>query len=1185
MDDRKSSINTITHFSQQQNPLNELVVSKTVKSSKKKRSSLERKSQIIEEPEEYIKSMLSTIIMNKIELSDMQLFAPSLLQLNVQENQVKRNTLILPPNTFYIPDSPGKETYHRTKSANLSGTDHEDAFSEIVKIKTAEDNDNILSPLWKKLKTSKSSNEPKSSKIHRKKQMNNPKPLDANKIIKKINDKGYNNERLNIISHKNKEILAPIAPEKLGEFNTLCLKVKNNLNAMKKSSKKLTLDDYKEFESPSEEEEEKKEDYNKVIETKEKVEKEESKEEKFRKLLRKETNLSDSFSDDIEIDDFCDIYIEPLSKGKILFDLLVFVLTLFLIAEVPFEIIFRQNSEHFHKSNKSIHWMSIFADFVFFSDLVIGFFTAYTDLNENLVTNNKKILIRYLTSWFLLDFICAIPIESYFEIRHFMNSKFKVQPNIEMFGFLNFLKIFKLTQNSAVIVFYYHILPTKIGGHLVIILTVIFYLLISHVLTSIFIIIGLNEESSWIYVNGFEPTNYIETYFAGLYFIFTIVFGVGYGDFKIVGKSERMFAILILIAGVLLNSWLISTLSEYGYDFDLKRINKDKVRDFKRKMAVLYDIKRTYGIKDEAFSKIERFLIYNFRQQIFSSKEIFESLTHSLKCELIEFMYKPIINGFVFFKTFKNRDFVVEVITHFHPAIYLKNERLINKGEYVEEMLFVKNGRLSVELPLSKNICDQIESFKEISYLKPKTSLKKLRKKTVEKFDIQYARLIEIRKNEHFGDIQMFLNKQNILSVRVSTKTAELYLLKKSDAIRISNSFPDIWKALITNSIYNMKCLKKLIRKVLKFFYQNNDKMLNELYIVHHVANNNSDDTDSSESSKEKKDVQNNVQTVASTSTYKDTNENLLSLNAEDTRIKGKKTKKGEPKKFALLRNLEKNDFDFERDNPTSSQEILTKLIKNDDLLHSERESIFSKYEDSKRTISFGHDINDSKRSLLGKSEESESNFQSVKLFDENNINEEFFQKQEEIKIMNYLERNQNDNLIITEPKAIPLKKISEPQKVEGFSLQSNRAESGRKKAGFNSMILKRRQSFQLDLKKKALPPISLRKKNLHNQEKGSIGRDSSFSLNGESGEDSEVGSQKGSVKRSLRHEKRCSMFCLPKCKNNNNQNSSGFNSNKVLSSIINNIEENSMNLNNPKFFYSNKFSNLINLNNQEKNK
>ena len=92
-----------------------------------------------------------------------------------------------------------------------------------------------------------------------------------------------------------------------------------------------------------------------------------------------------------------------------------------------------------------------------------------------------------------------------------------------------------------------------------------------------------------------------------------------------------------------------------------------------------------------------------------------------------------------------------------------------------------------------------------------------------------YVKLLDICKNEHYGDIMMFLNQRSPLSVRVSSKRVELFSLKKTDVIEISMLFPKIWKEIISNSIYNMNQVNILIKKTLFFFYHNNKYALEKM--------------------------------------------------------------------------------------------------------------------------------------------------------------------------------------------------------------------------------------------------------------------------------------------------------------------------------------------------------------------
>ena len=64
----------------------------------------------------------------------------------------------------------------------------------------------------------------------------------------------------------------------------------------------------------------------------------------------------------------------------------------------------------------------------------------------------------------------------------------------------------------------------------------------------------------------------------------------------------------------------------------------------------------------------------------------------------------------------------------------------------------------------------------------------------------------------------MFLNKRSPLSLRVRTKKAELFFLKKIDAIEISTSYPNIWKRVNKKSFHNLKQIKRIMKKIIKHF-------------------------------------------------------------------------------------------------------------------------------------------------------------------------------------------------------------------------------------------------------------------------------------------------------------------------------------------------------------------------------
>ena len=89
-------------------------------------------------------------------------------------------------------------------------------------------------------------------------------------------------------------------------------------------------------------------------------------------------------------------------------------------------------------------------------------------------------------------------------------------------------------------------------------------------------------------------------------------------------------------------------------------------------------------------------------------------------------------------------------------------------------------------------------------------------------------KIIELRNNEHFGDVLMILNEKSPVTIKVKSKKAELLFLQKTDATEISNSYPNIWKRIVIKSLYNLNKIKNIINKKVILYCQLNDMLINE---------------------------------------------------------------------------------------------------------------------------------------------------------------------------------------------------------------------------------------------------------------------------------------------------------------------------------------------------------------------
>ena len=594
-----------------------------------------------------------------------------------------------------------------------------------------------------------------------------------------------------------------------------------------------------------------------ILEQNENTENQESNalDERFQKKYRKIflcKNLYDSLDDEevIEEGKVYNCYLAPNSFVVYVLDTIILISSFIELYYLPIYISYHITAHNIYSTTiNTIIFDIIDALYVF--DLFSGFFRAYYNFEENLVKKPHYIFLHYLTGWFIFDLIEAIPFftvldHQMIKLRDKSFNPFGREENLFNFGlnnkyfsltFLKLIKIFKIFSNNSALTeikkyldnnqFFYE--WKGIFYSLLIILSTL------HFSTCFFIFIGKNEFQGWILFNNLQDKSFMDIYIASLYYQMTTLTTVGYGDISSTNDLEKFYGIFVLIVGTCAYSWILTNISNY-----IKK-NNEKFIDFEEKMKVLNEIKLEYpNLDQELYNRITRYLNYNKSEYKCNLKFILESLPSSLQNNLIIEIYKPIIKNFQFFKSFENSDFFVKIVTSLKPILTMKDDILIEEGEMIEDIIFIKNGVLTLEIIIDLNdpktsIESHLETtgmncFKNISNHKftvlmnlssfntmyrPEFGNKIFNENSNNKKEIK---IIDLRKNEHFGDILMILNEKSPLTVKVKSKKAELFFLEKTEAIEISNRYSNIWKRIVNRSLHNMKQIKNLIRKKVLFF-------------------------------------------------------------------------------------------------------------------------------------------------------------------------------------------------------------------------------------------------------------------------------------------------------------------------------------------------------------------------------
>ena len=565
--------------------------------------------------------------------------------------------------------------------------------------------------------------------------------------------------------------------------------------------------------------------------------------EKYRILTRK-GYVYDSFDDEEIIDEINYNYIHPNSIIVRVIDFFVFVFTFYNLFYIP---LFLGKKDIYCVIYNVFYFQYLFNNFIdvtYIIDFIISFFVAYYDFDEKLVFEYNLIVKHYLRTWFLIDLLSAIPLQTIFTIfnNKCKNIGFLIHPLFSknfyyLWILLRLLKTIKvISKNKFLEKVSDELSKFKIFNRYLKLLISLFTFFISlHLVSCIFIFIGKNDYPNWIIHFNHNYKDFYELYLISIYYTIETLTTVGYGDITCISSSEKIYGLFMEVIGICAYSWALTEISNY-----IKVLN-EKSEDLNNKIQILDDIKLNYPyFPDNLYDRILRYLKYKHLYEKKDINCIINDLPNQLRNSLFYEMYKPVIKNFYFFRNFSNIDFIVNILLSFKPVLAIKNDILIKDGDLIEDIIFVKKGKLTLEIPFIEEIKKKKQNSltkKSISFINNKTReelnhnnlntffdtktinnkftfLKTVKKE--EKENIQYFRILEIRRNEYFGDVLIFFDEKSPLRLRVKSKKAELFYLNKENVIKISSSYPQYWKKINKKSLFNLQQIKRLINRITK---------------------------------------------------------------------------------------------------------------------------------------------------------------------------------------------------------------------------------------------------------------------------------------------------------------------------------------------------------------------------------
>ena len=621
-------------------------------------------------------------------------------------------------------------------------------------------------------------------------------------------------------------------------------------------------------------------------------------EKKYRKLAITQNLFDSSFEESGEEneDKGLDIYISSESYFILVFDILITFFTFYLLLFNPLRLADRRN--YYTEQNKIFMIFNIITELLYILDLLLSFFRTYHDYEYKKITEIDKIIMNYITNDFLMDLIEAIPSYIICKIYCYENVGF----NSELPGFeiimtiiqiIKALKILKVLGNSgngnrAIEILHEKIAKNFFFENLFNIFMFTFKIFsFMHVLICIHLFLGWQRYPNWMIHINIMDQDLIIKYISSFYFIIETMTTVGYGDIICISSIERFFQLILLSIGIVSYSFIITKFTNYVMKQSKQEIELDK------KINELEQIRIQYPLMPyKLYMKIQNY--FRKKSEKNNNKNemtnLVNNLPDKLRNDMLLVIYRDAINKFFIFKGCNNTDFILQICSAFIQTTVGKETILMTEGKKVENIIFVKEGRLILEAII--NLANPSESYERyfrqnfksinlkafqnvrnsvlynnsaidykqienntnyINYLEERLmDANKIGKKGNSFFDMtrnsvsfqlgdeseqeqeqersdivkegvnyQHLKILDVRKNEHFGDYLLFLEINSPLTLKVKSKKAVIFILKKKDALNINNIHHNIMNRIREKSLKNLIALKNRTINILKQYIGN----------------------------------------------------------------------------------------------------------------------------------------------------------------------------------------------------------------------------------------------------------------------------------------------------------------------------------------------------------------------------
>ncbi|XP_076390683.1 potassium voltage-gated channel seizure isoform X11 [Megachile rotundata] len=266
------------------------------------------------------------------------------------------------------------------------------------------------------------------------------------------------------------------------------------------------------------------------------------------------------------------------SPFKAVWDWVILLLVMYTAIFTPYIAAFELSDPDYNSrknkkySDDPIVIIDFIVDVTFIVDIIINFRTTFVNSNDEVVSHPAKIAVHYLKGWFIIDLVAAIPFDLFLVGSHTDELGLDKDETTTLIGLLKTARLLRLVRVARKIDRYSEY------GAAVLLLLMGTFALIAHWMACIWYAIGnaerptLKSKVGWLDILANDTHQFYShnntggpskksRYITALYFTFSSLTSVGFGNVAPNTDAEKIFTIIVMLIGSLMYASIFGNVS------------------------------------------------------------------------------------------------------------------------------------------------------------------------------------------------------------------------------------------------------------------------------------------------------------------------------------------------------------------------------------------------------------------------------------------------------------------------------------------------------------------------------------------------------------------------------------------------------------------------------------------------